>query len=257
MIWSVYLWRLYERQVSVMFNFVKAELLKQKHRFSIKLLWIAPILTVLLVVAMMAGSHVQNGAYNWWYTILLPGSFTLFITLHTSGERRKNRHGFFGIVIEKKRLWISQVIFYVGYLLATCFVFFLATTLGGFVFGASLSHLQNALASFVLFLTFAWQIPLWMAVTEKMGKFIPVLLSLLCNCGLAVIWAVKEVWWIPFSIPARLMCPLIGVLPNGLAVEANSNLMSESVILPGIIITVGLFFATTWLTSFWFEKREV
>lgn len=240
-----------------MLNYLQAEILKQKHHFSLKLLWIAPTLTVLLVIVMMAGTHLQDGAYNWWYTMLLPGSFTIFIALSTAGERRKNRHGLFSVAVKKKQLWFSQILFYTLYLLATCSAFFLTVTIVSFIFGGTIGFKESALASFLLVITNAWQIPLWMVVTEKAGKFIAVLLSLLCNFGLAVPIAVGDAWWIPFSIPARLMCAVIGVLPNGLPVEESSALASSVVILPGALITIALYLALSMITAIWFEQKEV
>lgn len=240
-----------------MLHLIQAEMLKQKRRFSLKLLWIAPMLTVLLVVALMAGSYFQAAAYNWWYTILLPGSFTIFIALSVASERRKNRHGLFGVVTHKKQLWVAQIAFFSVCLFKTCLVFFVVVTLGTLLFGLQIGLGASALAIFLLFITFAWQIPLWMAVTEKAGKFAAILLSLLCNFGFGIFFAAGNSWWIPFSIPARLMCPTIGVLPNGLNVEAGSVLASSAVILPGILITVSLYVFVSIITALWFERREV
>lgn len=240
-----------------MLNLLRAELLKQKHRFSLKLVWIAPMFTIFLVVALMSGRYFMTGAYNWWYTMLLPGSFTMFAAFCVAGEKRKNRHGLFGVVEQKKQLWMAQVLFSTGYLFATCLVFFVLVTLGGLLFGTMINVFKSGLANLILFLTFAWQMPLWMMVTEKMGKFVSVFLSLLCNFAIGVIVATGATWWIPFAIPARLMCSVIGVLPNGLPAEIGNPLLDSSVILPGILITVFLYVLVLAFTSIWFEKREV
>lgn len=240
-----------------MIRLLQAEMLKQKHRFPLKLLWLAPVLTVLLVVGLMGGRFFQEGAYNWWYTLMLPASFTIFVALGVDGERRKNRHGLLGVVAHKKQLWLSQIVFYTGYLLATCLVHFIVVTLGSLLFGLTIGLAATLTASVCLCITFAWQIPLWMAVTEKAGKFTAILLSLLCNFGFGVFFAAGKAWWIPFSIPSRLMCPVIGVRPNGLAIEAGSALANPNVILPGLLMTALLYFFVSIITSLWFEKREV
>lgn len=240
-----------------MLNLIKAEILKQKRLFAAKLIWLGPVLTILLAIALMAGSHLQDGSYNWWYTLLLPGTFTMFAALNVSREKSKNRHGMFSIMPHKKKLWIAQIAVGVLFLFGTCLVFFLAATAGGFLFGSTISLGRSACASLLLFITFAWQIPLWMAVSEKTGAFAAVILSLVCNFIIAVVCAVKDSWWIPFSIPARLMCPAIGVLPNGLMAEAGDPLTGNEVILPGILITVVLFAVLSAVTALRFEKREV
>ncbi|MEG1138457.1 MAG: lantibiotic immunity ABC transporter MutE/EpiE family permease subunit [Lachnospiraceae bacterium] len=240
-----------------MINFVKSELLKQRHSFNRMLLWLAPILTLLLALAMMGGSNLQNGAYNWWYTVLLPGSFTIFSAFTIARERKKNRHGLFGVVVQKSRLWLAQIIVGILFLLVSCIIFFVGGTFLGFLFGETINWMSCLTGSLLLVITFAWQIPLWMCVTELMGTVTTILLSMVCNSGIAVICAAESYWWIPFSIPARLMCPIIGVLPNGLWVEAGSPMEHSNVILPGIMITAALLMVFTIVTTLWFQKREV
>lgn len=240
-----------------MLNFLQSEWLKEKHSFNKVVLWLAPMLTVLLAFLLMGGEYLQAGAYNWWYTMLLPGCFTIFSAFTVAREQKKNRHGLLGVVVDKKKLWLAQILICTLFLLITCLVFFVGVTLGGLLFGQTIGVSASFFASALLFVTFAWQIPLWMFVTEKIGTFSTVLISLLCNFGVAVICAVESFWWIPFSIPARLMCPTIGVLPNGLRVEVGSSMEDPAVILPGVLIAIMLFILLTIATSCWFQKREV
>lgn len=238
-------------------GYFKAELLKQKHSFNKVLLWLAPLLTTLLALVLMGGNHLQDGAYNWWYILLLPGCFTMFSAFTVTKERKKNRHGLMGIVVQKQRLWLAQIIVCTAFLLATCMFFFVFITTGGIICGQFLTISESFWASMTLFLTFVWQIPLWMFIAEKTGAFITILLSLFCNFAVPVICAVESCWWIPFAIPARLMCAVIHVLPNGLPVEMGSALADKGVILPGTVITLALFAFMTMITAAWFEKCEV
>lgn len=240
-----------------MLNFVKSEWLKQKHSFNKVLLWLAPLLTILLAFVLMGGSNLQNGSYNWWYTILLPGCFTIFSAFTVAREQKKNRHGLFGVAVQKNKLWIAQIILCTLFLFTTCIIFFVGVTVGGMLLGQTIAVVSSFWASLLLFVTYAWQIPFWMFVTEKIGTFTAILFSILCNFGIAVILAVKSFWWVPFSIPARIMCPVIGVLPNGLQVETGSKMADAGVILPGVLITVILYILLMFVTSLWFQKREV
>ncbi|WP_085832635.1 lantibiotic immunity ABC transporter MutE/EpiE family permease subunit [Clostridium merdae] len=240
-----------------MLNFVKSEWLKQKHTFQPNFVWLAPLLTLLMGVFLMGGANLQNGAYNWWYTILLPGSFTMFTAFMTAREKQKNRHGLFGIAVQKGRLWQAQIILGTMYLFATCMLFFAGAALGGFVFEQTVPVAAGLVGSLVLFVTFAWQIPLWMFVTEKLGTFAAVFLSFACNLGVGVFFATEKLWWNPFSIPARLMTPIIGVLPNGLWAKAGSELTNKGVIVPGLLISITLFLLATVVTTRWFQKKEV
>lgn len=240
-----------------MLNFLQSGWLKEKHSFNKVVVWLAPVLTILLALLLMGGRYLQSGAYNWWYTMLLPGCFTMFSAFTVAREQKKNRHGLLGVAVDKKKLWLAQIILCTLLLLTTCLVFFIGITLGGLLFGQTIGIGASFIASVLLFVTTAWQIPLWMFVAEKIGAFLTVLISLLCNFGVAVICAVESFWWIPFSIPARLMCPIIGVLPNGLRVEVGSNMEDPSVILPGVLIAIMLFILLTIATAAWFQKQEV
>lgn len=84
-----------------------------------------------------------------------------------------------------------------------------------------------------------------------------VVLSFICNFGVAAICAIKPIWWIPFAIPARVMIPVIGVLPNGLYVEEGSQFINSGVIPTGIYITMVLYLALSYFTAKWFETQEV
>lgn len=240
-----------------MLNFLQSGWLKEKHSFNKVVVWLAPVLTILLALLLMGGRYLQSGAYNWWYTMLLPGCFTMFSAFTVAREQKKNRHGLLGVAVDKKKLWLAQIILCTLLLLTTCLVFFIGITLGGLLFGQTIGIGASFIASVLLFVTTAWQIPLWMFVAEKIGTFSTVLISLLCNFGVAVLCAVESFWWIPFSIPARLMCPIIGVLPNGLRVEVGSNMEDPSVILPGVLIAIMLFILLTIATAAWFQKQEV
>lgn len=248
---------LYERQVSQMSGYIKAAILKQKCSYNKVLLWLTPLVTILLALVLMGGNHLQDGAYNWWYMLLLPGCFTMFSAFTVTNECKKNRHGMLGIAVQKKELWLAQIIVCTAFLLVTCLFFFLFITIGGIICGQFLTMAESFWASMTLFLTFAWQIPLWMFITEKTGAFITILLSLFCNFAVPVICAEESFWWIPFSIPARLMCACIHILPNGLQVEMGSELADKGIILPGIVITLALFAFMTVHTTVWFEKCEV
>ena len=78
------------------------------------------------------------------------------------------------------------------------------------------------------------------------------------TAGGTAVLADSAFWWtVPFSIPVRLMCPALGLLPNGLAVPAGDALLSGNVILPGILLSLGWFAAAAVLFLRWFDKTEV
>lgn len=236
---------------------LKAELLKQKHTFQEKLVWIAPILTILITFMIISRNYLQSCAYNWWYILMLPGSLTMISSFIIVNEKKKKYHSLFAVFIDKKSLWYSKIVVCTIYLALTSSIFFLGIAISGVIFGSQISILSNLIASILLFILFLWQIPLWMYVSMKISTVASLIISTLCNLGLAVICAIKSIWWIPFAIPSRLMIPVIGVLPNGLLVEEGSNLINKGVIPIGVLIALVLFLLLSYFTAKFFEKQEV
>jgi len=234
-----------------MVNYLKSEFLKQKYRFNLKLLWLGPLVAVALVIILMGGQFFVEGAFNWWYTMILPGALSMIVSFTISAEKKHNHHGLFSVSIDKKKLWISQLIMNTILLLFTNIIFFIVLSAVGTGIGVSIPFLNSFIASLVLFLTFAWQIPFFMLISEKVGSFFSIMLSLLCNMGFGIFFAATRLWYVPFAIPSRLMCPIIKVQPNGLPLEAGNHLGDTSVIFTGIVITVSA------ITTLWFNHREV
>lgn len=240
-----------------MVNYLKSEFLKQKHRFNLKLLWLSPFIAVVLVILLMGGRFFIEGAFNWWYTMILPGTLSIIVSFTVSAEKKHNRHGLFAVSTNKKKLWISQLVMNTILLFMTNLIFFIIMSTVGTALGVSVPLLNSFIACFVLFLTFAWQIPLFMIISEKTGSFFSIIISLFCNMGFGIFFAATRLWYVPFAIPARLMCPIIKVLPNGLPLEAGHHLGDTSVIFTGIMITVALYFIFSLITTLWFHHREV
>ena len=240
-----------------MINMIKAEHLKQKHSFQKILIWLAPTITLLLAFVLMAGNYIQIGGYNWWYTLILPGSMALISALVINNDSSRKFHGLFGVVIDKDKIWYSKVILCTIYLAISCLIFFMEVTIMGYLFKFTISIKNSFLASIILFITYSWQIPLSMFLSMKFKTGVTVIISMLCNLGIGVICAVKSTWWIPFAIPSRLMCHVIGVLPNGLPVEKGTYMFNIKIILIGLIITVMLYMIIFYLSGKWFKGQEV
>lgn len=241
----------------MMKNLVKSEWLKGKRSFQKKLIIIAPLVNILIAYFLMRGKYLQNFACNNWYILLLPATLTIISTGIIAKDKKRNFHGLFNVIESKEKLWISKVVLGVIYFGIMSIVFFLFCILIGILGGQTLDIRSNFFASLVLFLTFAWQIPLWMFWGNKLNSGVVFIISLICNFGFSIFIALKWYWWIPFSIPARLMCATIKVLPNGLSVEEGSKFLNRNVIGSGVLITVILFIIVTYVTAKLFENQEV
>lgn len=240
-----------------MINYIKAEILKQKRSFNHVILWLLPVINIAIAFLLMGANYIQTASYNWWYILFLPFSFTFISSSVIQKEKKYNFHGLFGVVQDKKVLWYAKIGMATIYLLCTCLLFSLLTILCGLLFHEQISVMDNILAGLSLFITFAWQIPLFMFITLKWNMFLSIIVSLLCNLVIACLLADGGLWWIPFSIPARIMCPIIKVLPNGLLLSPEHVLNDNKVIFPGVLITVALYFIFSKVTSNNFKDQEV
>ena len=240
-----------------MMRCVRAEHLKLKRTFTKKIVWIAPIVATLLSAILMGGQYFQGDSYNWWYVMLLPGSISLICAGVVQKDCKKlNYRAVLGLPLNPAEIWLGKIGICIWLLFISCAVLFIGVMLGGFLFGSSISLVQNAEASIILFLTFLWQIPLCLILMERLGIFMAILLNLAANIWFIVSTATSALWWIPYSIPARLMCPIIKVLPNGLNVSANNSLLNANVVLPGIFISFALFMVLAAVTAYLFRNRE-
>lgn len=240
-----------------MVNYLKAEILKQKHSFNNMIIWLIPIVNIIISFLLMGPEYIQSNSYNWWYVLFLPFISTFIASSIVKKDRKYNNHGLFGIVKDKKKIWYSKITIATLYLAFTCFIFFLFTVICGRIFNEQIPLASNLLASVLLFVTFAWQIPFFLFVTLKFNMFLSIILSMVCNLWIACMCGVESYWWIPFAIPARLMCPVINVLPNGLLLSADNPLNNTNVILVGVIITIILYIVLSFSTAKIFENQEI
>ncbi len=240
-----------------MINYLKAEFLKQKRSFNNIIIWLIPIINIIIALLLMGPQYIQTASYNWWYMLFLPFTFTYISASFIKKERKHNFHGMLGLAQNKQQLWYAKIAMATIYLFITCFVFSLLTILCGFIFNEQIPVINNLFASISLCIAFAWQIPLFMFITLKLNMFLSIILSMVCNLLFASIYAVGSYWWIPFSIPGRIMCPIIKVLPNGLLLPPDSALNRGNVIFPSVAITVVLYLVLSLLTANMFKKQEV
>ncbi len=245
--------------------YFKSEYLKIKHTFIGKLIFIAPIFAILFPLG-LTPSYFQIDAYNWWYSILLPGMVSLLCTLVAVKDKKMKNMAVLSLPVDLKKVWISKILVCIMMIAFASIIHLLGSVVIGNVLRFEklgiIPPASAVLGSLVLIITFLWQIPLCLFLGSKIGMFPTILINIIAYFILGIILAVKDVLWIiPYAVPSRLMCPIIRVLPNGLpAVPGNQTfrpeLLSGGVILPGIIITVVLFVILTILTAKWYEGQE-
>ncbi|MBU3188167.1 lantibiotic immunity ABC transporter MutE/EpiE family permease subunit [Clostridium bowmanii] len=240
-----------------MLKYLQAENLKCKRTFIKKLIFIAPMVT--FIMALSSWEWFQANSFNWWYMMILPGYISIMAVMTNEKEEKKLRYrAVFGLPISLKEIWISKVLVNGIYMTISCMVLSVGIILAGYKFPITVPVLRALVSGILIAVTSLWQIPFCMFLAKKMGILGAVLINVGGSFILSALTAITSMWWIcPYSWTARIMCPVIGYLPNGLKVEMGSSLLNPSVIPIGIILSLILFALLLIVTANWFEKQEV
>lgn len=242
-----------------MLNYIKAENLKCSRTFAKKLVIIAPV--CMLLLALISGKYFIENGYNWWYTLILPGFVTLLTALVNQNEENKLHYrAVFVLPISLKNTWIAKVLLIGIYVSAAIIIHLAGILLGKATYNtaSTIASYQVIAASVILIVTFLWQIPLCLFLSKKFGLLTTILLNLGGGTVLQIFAASKSYWWAcPYSWATRLMCPVLGVLPQGVIAEVGDPMLNSGVVPLGIILSIALFALLLIVTAHWFPKQEV
>lgn len=239
-------------------NIIKAEQIKFQHTFSKTLPVIAPALTLLLVFLLTGGMEnaFPAGAWNWWYFMLLPGMLSILCCLNISKEKKCKYYNLKALPVDEKRLLLGKIIYLSKGLFLSNLIIFTGASIGGAIFGTAISIPAGVIGAVLLSVSYLWEIPLYLFLSAEFGMFVGVFSCMVLSIG-GVAAADRSSWWLcPSAIPIRLMCPTLGLLPNGLPVPNGSELLNINVILPGILISALWFAGMIFLFTTWFVRRE-
>lgn len=248
-----------------MVRYFLSENLKIKNTFLSKLTWIMPMLTVIFTI-LIEPMNFQHGSYNFWYVMILPGVASLIFALLSKVDGVMKNKAVLSLPLDLRKVWLAKVLVGIKSMSISCTIIFLAAQLSPIFISIKLEKeipvFMGLVAIIILVITFAWQIPLCIYLGNKIGLFQTVLISIFLNFVFSIL-SVKSFWWaIPFTYPARLMCPVLKILPNGLAAEPGSITFTPELLniwnIPlGLSISIGLFFVVTYLTAKWYKSQEV
>lgn len=243
-----------------MTNIILAEHLKLKNTFGRKVVVVAPVLISLMALLFTLGMDqaFPAGAYNWWYSTMLPGMLAVLCYLVIKKDKKTKYYNIFLLHSLPSKSWVGKTMYCALGLVVSNFIIFIITALGGILVGTTISVQGGFFGALLLSITYLWEIPLFLFLSARFGMFAAIFTSLVLEISGTVTLADQSMWWVyPPSIPIRLMCPVLGILPNGLPVPGGSELLNTNVILPGVSISVLLFLGLLFLTASWFQKMEV
>lgn len=242
-----------------MMNYIKAENLKCNRTFAKKLVFITPVFMILL--AIISGKYFVENGYNWWYVIILPGFITLTTALVNQNEEKKLHYRtVFVLPVSLRKTWISKVLLIAVYVAMACLIHLVGIILGKLFYNPAsvIMVSQMVAATLILIIVSLWQIPLCLFLSKKFGLMATILLNVGGGIVLNTIAATKSFWWAcPYSWATRLMCPVLGVLPNGTLAPHGDPLLNAGVIPLGIVLSISLFVLLLAVTANWFPRQEV
>ena len=165
----------------MMLKYLQAENLKYKRTFIKKMIFLAPVMT--LIIAFLSFSGVQSNAFNSWYTLILFGYISLMAALVNQKEEKKLHYqAVFALPISLKKVWISKNLVIAIYVLLASLVLSVEIILGGLILPVTATiTIFHALAAAVLItITFLWQIPFCLFLAKKFGFMATLLINV---CG--------------------------------------------------------------------------
>ncbi|MBP2072426.1 lantibiotic immunity ABC transporter MutE/EpiE family permease subunit [Thermoanaerobacterium butyriciformans] len=251
-----------------MISILKSENLKYRRTFMRKLIIFAPLFFVLYALPqkifmpanyLMPWQLLIDLVYNWWPVIFIPIGLALYASLVALHEKKsggyrsiKNRN------VPLHKIWIGKILIMAFYTFLSTLVLIIAIIMTGTITaGGDIPWVKIIAGGFFTWVTSLALIPLELWLATMKGTFYSIALGFV-GLIIGVIGASKSYWiYIPWSWPIRLMCPIIGVHPNGTLLQINDSLRDPSVIPIGVIVSVLAFLIFSILTMIWFQRRDL
>lgn len=251
-----------------MIKVLKSERLKYRRTFARRVLLLSPLFFIMIAMVQTLYAPVDfvrpwelllSLIYNWWPVIFIPLGIALFAALVALQEKKAGNYRNVRVHnLSPSVIWISKVILMAYHTLLATLMLIAVTIITGLITARGEIPWGKIFAGgLTLWITSLVVIPLQLWAATWKGTFFSMAMGLVGF--FAGVLAAPESYWVyvPWSWPTRLMCPIIGVHPNGVLLEPSSPLNSASVIPIGIMLSVVVFIIFTILTAMWFNKREV
>lgn len=240
-----------------------AEKLKYR-RTSLKgLTLFMPLVTVMLA-AWLTHIFFAVDSYNWWYMGLYPGYLGILCSVLGRKDRDRKNHTIWSLPVSMVKIWDAKIL--VGAMMSGAAVFLVAAfTIGigklmetglGVQFIANPTVKMQLLACVVMWVTTLWEIPFCLYLSQKMGTFLMLVLHLAGYTVMAVIPSLMPCFYLfPGAITARVMCPILGILPNGLLLQPGQMTYRPELSAWGSLGT-GIVSALLWFFLLWRWSRK-
>lgn len=248
-----------------MIKYLKAEIIKIKRTFFKKLIFISPLffaiygIIIYQFIPKNSPKYFISMVFNWWPLIFIPLGIGLLSSLISMKEKKSgNYKGIYLYDINKMEIWVSKIIVIALYtFIASIELFIIVIILNKFIGDISASNIQILQAVLICWLVSLVLIPINLFLSTYSGTVLTIIISFI-GLIIGVLTAVENYWIaIPWSYSLRLMCPIIGIHPNGTILKKGSYLLESGVIFEGIIVSLLIMLILSYITGVWFSKKEV
>lgn len=244
-------------------SFFQAEKLKYRHTPVNAIIIFMPLLTAFLSAWLM-GSYFTVDAYNWWYIGIYPGGLGILCSIIGRKDKAKKNYTIWSLPCKMEKIWDAKIAVGAVFSGISVFVLTVLIVLGENLIEhilkqqmrTSMSFGTQLLAGFVLWLTTLWMVPFCLFLSQKIGTFLMLIIHMGIYTVLSASVSLKPYFFLfPGAITARVMCPLIKVLPNGLLFEPGQLTYSPEL---GEIsgLWIGVFSAIVWFFICWLYSRK-
>lgn len=243
--------------------YLLAEKLKYRHT-SLKGLTIGMPLVSVFLAMWLTHDYFVISSYNWWYIGLYPCLIGILCGMIGGKDKKKKNLTIGSLPCDMGKIWDAKIL--LGAVMSgaamLCVVIF--TMIAVSVLESGLDRTMIALppvkaqltAGLIIWLSSLWQIPFCLFLVQKMGMFLMLFIHMGSYSILSVTSSLTP-WFafFPGAITARLMCPVLGILPNGLlAVEGQMTYLPELMRIQNIWI--GVPASIFWFWLFWQGGRK-
>ena len=248
-----------------MMQVLRAELLKYRRTFMVKLVVCIPLffaVSSLVTTYLLPMAYNWNGilvlSFNWWPVTFLPLGYGLFAGMVAGQERKAGAYR--ALKAEEgapQRIWLGKI----GGMMVVSALSSLVLVAGDLVCGVLQGNVPPvqvvAVAALLCWVTTWALIPLMLWMATLGGMLLSLVLGVV-GAAAVVLLAPTKLWlYCPWSWATRLMCPVIGVHPNGTILPQGSPLFDAGVISVGLGVSLAVFIVLTFFTAQWFARREV
>lgn len=243
--------------------YVQAESLKYRHTVLKTLAVLMPAVTVLFSAWLTYGYFAVD-SYNWWYTGFGAGMLGIVCGIIGGKDKRKKNFTIYSLPCKMEKIWDAKILTAAA-LSAAAVVCIIVLTI---VVSRGMEHMMQVsfhinpsikaqmAAGLLIWLITLWQIPFCLLLSQKTGPFVMFMIHMTSCLVQTSIFSLKP-WFavFPGAITSRLMCPLLGVLPNGLpAVEGQMTYSPQLMGMDNFLI--GIPTALFWFAALWILGRK-